>query len=175
MDGTDELTANLEGTDNSQVESLIADGSIETTNQIGLHALDNTVVSTNGTARCHTIFLEVALRSIATILHLDHTYVSAWLKDVQIGITLLPQSVVFIVVDHVDRIANEPTVAFVSFRLAVFCDGTCQLGQFVAVSIEVDTCFPVPTVLIVEDNAVQCQLPTLVLRFTDVTGKAANT
>ena len=108
--------------------------------------------------------------------HLDHTHVSTGLEDVHSCLfSLLPQTDILIVVDHIDRMSGEPTVCLIRYRLAVLVNSTGQLGQLVAVLIEVDTSFPVPTVLIVDDDTVQCELPTLVLGITDVTCIAAYT
>ena len=118
MDGRNQLTTNLEGTDHGQVEVLVTNSRIETTNQVGLHAHDLTIASINLAGR-HTVSIIVT-----GIFHLDHTQVSTGLQNIEVGlavstslnIALVPQALVLIVIDHIDRIANEPKVTFITVR-----------------------------------------------------------
>ena len=109
MDSRNQLTTNLEGTNHGQVEALIANSCIETTNEVGLHAHDLTIRRVNLTGR-QTVSIIVA-----SILHLNHTSVTTGLEDVHSSLfTLLPQTDLLPVVDYVDRIAYEPEVALIA-------------------------------------------------------------
>ena len=87
----------------------------------------------------------------------------AGLEDVHIGIAGLPDTVVFVVIEAVQRISDEPGVSFVAV-------GTVRQGdKLVAVGIDVQTGGPGP-VTVLDDRPVEGELDTAVLRGTDVGG-----
>ena len=189
MDGRDELAANLEGANHGQVEVLVAHGGVETSYQFRFHAHHAAVSGTDGTGR-----LAVLVEHVIVVLYLDHAHVATRLQNVEIGngiavgigsylidVRLIPQAVVLVVVDDVDGVAHEPAVGLVPRRYYVAVGIVlhivlqCQLGQLVAVGVEVHASFPVPAVLVVDDDTVQGQLPALVLGLADVAGIAVHT
>ena len=110
------------------------------------------------------------------VLDLDHTERSlitgnrihlAGLEDVHIRITFLPEAVIFIVIDALERIAHEPAVAFVLGR-------TVRKGdEFVPVGVHVQAGFPAP-VASFDEGAVDRKLDTPVPRGADVGGGAGH-
>ena len=164
MYGRNQLTTDLESTDHGQVEVLVSNSRVETTNEVRLHTHNLAIIIINGT-RWKTICIVVT-----GIFHLDHTRLTTRLQNIESSLfALLPNAFIFPVVNHIDRIANKPTVTLITLLTRR------KLCQLVAVLIEVNTSRPVPTVLVVNDDAVQSELPTLVLSLTDVTGITAYT
>ena len=111
------------------------------------------------------------------VLDLDHTERSlvtgdrihiAGLEDVHVRITLLPEAVIFIVIDALERIADEPAVALVLGRAVREGD------KLVPVGVDVQAGFPAP-VTAFDDGAVDRELDTPVPRGADVGGSAGHT
>ena len=92
---------------------------MEAAKQVGLHIHDLTVISTDSTGR-QTICIVVT-----SVLHLNHTQVATGFQNLEIGllcsvgkcnsidILSIPQTLVFIVVDDIDGVADEPAVVLI--------------------------------------------------------------
>ncbi|CCX54685.1 unknown [Bacteroides sp. CAG:1060] len=85
----------------------------------------------------------------------------AWLEDIHIRVTFLPESVILVVIDTVQRIAYKPCLTFIALR------SVCESDEFVAVGIYVQACRPCP-VSSVKDGSVEGEFKTTVLRGSDI-------
>ena len=93
--------------------------------------------------------------------------VLAGLEYVHVGVALLPESVIFVVVDTVDRPAYEPAVS------GILATSVGKGDELVLVGVEVHSCRPGP-VSPVYDGSVERKLYTAVLGLAEIGGIAAD-
>ena len=141
--------------------------------QFGIDVHNLTILRTNLTYR-HAVGIV-----FAGVFYPDHAGVSTRFEDFAVRLIVafrfvvvifgLPESDVFVVKDRIDGVTNKPEVAFVAVSTR------CECNEFVLVAVHVDASFPGYTVEIVEDGAVEVELPALVFGFTDVCHITGNT
>ena len=163
--------AGLEVADDGQVQVLPRNAGVEAAHEKGLGAVRDLVVGVDGAGR-GTVGIVVAV-----VLDLDHTERSlvtgdrihlAGLEDVHIRIILLPEAVIFIVIDALERITDEPAVALVLGR-------TVRKGdQLVPVGVQVQAGIPAP-IAAFDEGTVDRELDTPVPGGADVGRGAGHT
>ena len=161
MERGDQDTAALEVAEDGEIPVAILQVGVETAEEFRIGVDGHHVVLVDGTDG-------LAILVLTVILDLDVARRGARLEDGHQGfLALLPQAVILVVVEAVDRHADEPAVA------AVLGLAGCQGDEFVAVCVDVDASIPLP-VTGVDDRTVEGELDTAVLRAADVGGVAAH-